>query len=369
MKKICIICSNISDSTSPRTMRVKELVDEFYRNGHKITIITATSSNINNWLIKPSQNVEIISFGKIEKIQTPIKKLLEKYLKGLLYHLFLYPDIFLTIKVYIALLKLKSISFDLLLSIATPHPIHWGVALLSINKRKSISNLWVADCGDPFYLVKTSNRKRPFYFKYIEKWTFRKVDSISIPVHTAKEGYFPEFWNKLVVIPQGINFSDIKIQIGEVSNPKLTFIYAGGFLKIHRDPTNFLLYLEAINKDFEFIIYTKGGYEFFFKNLSYELKNKIKIRSYIPRKELIFEMSKADFIINFENGTNIQMPSKLIDYGLSKRPILSVDTRDLNYRVIDEFFEKNYTNQYLVENIEQFDIQNVTKSFLALLKN
>jgi len=39
--------------------------------------------------------------------------------------------------------------YDLMISFAVPYPIHWGVAW-SITKKHKISEVWVADCGDPY---------------------------------------------------------------------------------------------------------------------------------------------------------------------------------------------------------------------------
>ena len=73
-----------------------------------------------------------------------------------------------------------------------------------------------------------------------------------------------------------------------------------------------------------------------------------------------------DFLVNFENRNNVQSPSKLIDYALTNRPILSVNPSFLDKRVVDEFLNNDYTNQLKIKNIERYDIKNVTKQFLEL---
>ena len=44
------------------------------------------------------------------------------------------------------------------------------------------------------------------------------------------------------------------------------------------------------------------------------LKEKLVIHNNIPRLELITEFSKMDFLVNINNATSNQIPSKLIDY-------------------------------------------------------
>src|SRR5690606_10094120 len=108
--------------------------------------------------------------------------------------------------VYNALKKEKNSNYDILISIAAPHPIHWGVAK-AIKKYKNIAKCWIADCGDPFMLSHNLQYKRPFYFKYYEKEFCRLADFITIPTAFAKDGYYKEFHDKLNVIPQGFNFN------------------------------------------------------------------------------------------------------------------------------------------------------------------
>src|SRR5690554_6495647 len=38
---------------------------------------------------------------------------------------------------------------DVLISIAAPHAVHWGVARAFSGKKKP-ADVWLADCGDPF---------------------------------------------------------------------------------------------------------------------------------------------------------------------------------------------------------------------------
>jgi hypothetical protein len=42
------------------------------------------------------------------------------------------------------------------------------------------------------------------------------------------------------------------------------------------------------------------------------------------REDVVWECSKADFLINVTNPSMVQTPSKLIDYGIAGRPVLDV---------------------------------------------
>ena len=79
---------------------------------------------------------------------------------------------------------------------------------------------------------------------------------------------------------------------------------------------------------------------------------------------------EADFLINFENGnTSVQVPSKLIDYSLSGRPVLSVNSFRLDKDNINNFLKGNYSGKMQMPDLSQYDIRNVASQFLALYHN
>ena len=74
-----------------------------------------------------------------------------------------------------------------------------------------------------------------------------------------------------------------------------------------------------------------------------------------------------DFTVNFENSGSKQTPSKLIDYVLIKKPILSITTGDLDIKSVDEFLIGNYSNAKLIDDPDQYRIENVYNKFLELI--
>lgn len=368
MKKIVLISYVTYPGTSPRQLRTDELAKELARQGHKVTLYVLkgdfnydTYEKENNIIIKELGPTYLFKFS--HKKGSSLNKTHIKILRKLIGRYIEYPHIELIKNSYKALKKENDI--DLLISIGSPHPIHWGVALYrSINKKKLKNTIWVSDCGDPY--MGNSLIKPPFYFKYVEKFFCRKTDYISIPIEEAKNGYYPEFLDKIKIIPQGFNFEKIKINKNFIKNQVPTFIYAGTFYRGLRDPRPLLDYLSSLNENFKFIVYTK--------NIKYLQKHKtilgdkLEIHDYIPREKLIFEMSKSDFLINLENPSKNQSPSKLIDYALSGRPILSINTnKEIDKKLIYQFIQGNYEKSFKIDNIEKYNIKNVANEFLKLL--
>jgi hypothetical protein len=79
-------------------------------------------------------------------------------------------------------------------------------------------------------------------------------------------------------------------------------------------------------------------------------------------------LATMDFLVNFENNTTTQVPSKLIDYHLTGRPILSVRNQEVNESGLQEFFRSDYTSGQSTEGYEKYRIENVAESFLSLVK-
>lgn len=354
-------------SIAPRSNRSTELVKEFARQGFDVTIYAVLGKydysqfekeyNVNVKDLGPTVFAKLNSDGKDSS--SFVNRLLKKVFRRSIE----FPDIELMFRTNRVLKKENNI--DLLITVAVPYPIHWGAAFRKMFDASSFPKTWVADCGDPYMGNKFLNK--PFYFKFIEKWFCKKADYISIPIEDAKEAYYPEFRNKIKIIPQGFDFSDVPSFDKKPNNIDVTFIYAGVFYPGIRDPRPFLDYLVSKkDKPFLFKIYTKSlnVVEPYLDLLG----EKLEVNNYIPREELLKEMAKADFLINFENNTAVQSPSKLIDYALVQRPILSINSSDkLDGKIIDEFLNRNYSDAYVVKNIEKYNIKNVVSEFLNLL--
>ncbi len=364
-KKIVIISRTILPTIAPRAYRATELAKALAKKGHDVTLIASLGKyNYDNFEKKTGITVKDLGTPSFSLRNSDGKLKLPLWKKGfvfLLMKILEFPDILLMRKVKKAVLNEGK--FDLLITIAIPHQIHWGASLIKKNERSFAC--WTSDCGDPF--MGNSFNKPFFYFKYFEKRWGKKTDFITVPVEGARDAYYNEVQHKIRVIPQGFDFSSI--QLSEYKKNKIpVFLYAGLFYPERRDPTRFFEYLCTLPYDFKFIIYaTKAD---LIEPFLMKLGNKIEIRTRIERNQLIEEMSKVDFLINITNmGTTTQVPSKLIDYSLSKRPILELTSsfdKD-EQENFDDFVLGKYKNQKVVENLEQYNSINVAESFLQLI--
>lgn len=366
-KKILVISRSFYPINSPRSFRTTELAKEFAKQGHNVTVLTPKSKE--HSLFEKEYNMVIEDLGqpKWKEIQLRgrvIPFLFRRGLRRILLLILQYPSVEYYFKVKKALKKKKknNENYDLLISIAVPYPIHWGVAAVW-KKKNNIAQTWIADCGDPFMGQENDTFRPALYFKYIEKWFCKKADYLSIPVKTAIPAYYPEFHHKIKVIPQGFRFEDIDIA------PKKKydyphFAYAGGLISGRRDPKEFFEFLVNYAHPFKFYIYTNQVE--LIDSYAKRSNKRIEIKEYLPREELLYELSKLDFVVNFENKGQKQIPSKIIDYIIIKRPILSINSFKFDQKLVEEFLSGNYQNTLAIENPEQYRIENVANEFLRL---
>lgn len=362
--KIVIVTEVVFPRIAPRAFRATELAKALAAKGHNVTLI-ASLGKYDYTEFEDKYKVKVKDLGSTGfatknsdgKINLPLWK---KGVIFFLHKLLDFPDILLLNKVKKAVINEGQI--DLLISIAVPHSVHWGVSFIS-KKNKNFTK-WVADCGDPYMGSSFSNPM--FYFKYFEKKWCEKADYISVPVESAKQAYYEEFHDKIVVIPQGFNFSEIKLN-EYVKNTVPTFMYTGFFYPKKRDPSNFLRYLSSLDFNFRFIIYTSN--DRLIRKFYSILKEKLIVRDTVSREKLFLEMSKADFLINISNkNSDTQVPSKLIDYSLAKRPILEIssDFTESERKNFDDFLSGDFSSRKIISNLEQYNIVNVSDKFLSL---
>ena len=368
-KKILIVSSAFYPEISPRSYRATELAKEFAHQGHNVTVISKYREyDYTSFLQKYALIFKMYPrpvFPSVPDYKRPFLKHLSRIARRMLSLTLEYP---LIEEMFLVKRALKNAAgFDIIISFAVPYPVHWGVAWARTRKHK-IAEKWIADCGDPYMFCRLDTFRKPFYFSFPEKKFCKKCDFITVPFEEMRTQFYPQFYNKIRVIPQGFNFNDVTISQGETNKSAPVFLFAGSVIPGKRDLSAFLDFLVGCEKDFEFIIYTNQQY--LFEKYKKSLNGKIILKEYIERLQLIFEMSKVDFLVNvdtiLDNHSNVEaIPSKLIDYALSGKPILNLSSAGLDKALVLEFLEGNYSRQRNID-LDRYNIKKVTAQFLAL---
>lgn len=366
-KKILIVSKSFYPLNTPRAFRTSELVKEFSRLGHDVHLLIPKSEyDYSEFLAQ--HKIRIHYFGPLKWQSLRASNVswigdLKRKFGRLLFLLFDYPNIEILWKLPESIRKFSN--FDLLISIAVPHSIHWAIARVR-NRNHPIAKLWVADCGDPFMGNKLESIPPPFYFSFLERYFCKKADFISVPSLGSVQGYYKEYHSKIVIIPQGFSFDNISINKDFIPGPFLKFAYAGGIAGSGIRSLNKIIdYLLSLELKFELHVFSQQAKAVLSHYLE-TAKNKIICHDAIDRTELICILSNMDFLINLDNGTTLNTPSKLIDYSLAGRPILNISAIDPDWELVHQFLNRNYENQLIVPPLENFNIKNVASKFLQL---
>ena len=360
--KIVIISRNTWPYQGPRAFRTAELSEELAKNGHDVTVyVVASDSDYSSYT--ENTGIKVFPIHMKVPMNREGKERRYNHWDRIVYHFLKkiadYP--LYEFKHRIRDVLLKESGIDLLITIAAPHEIHFGAAAAKKLAPKKFARCWIADCGDPFMF--NPYQKPMFYFAHEEKKWCKLVDFITIPVDEGINGYYPEFHNKIHTIPQGFNFGKTPIDT-YYPNPIPTFAYAGQFYPGLRDPSLFLDYLSTLKDDFRCIFFIRGDVPQIYHE---RLGERLVVHSNWSRRDIIFALSKMDFLINIPNqGSTVQVPSKLIDYAISKRPVLNIETKFCQQQVFLQFMRGDYTNKVILPRLENYDIKRVTNQFLDL---
>lgn len=374
--KIVIVTAYYYPLNVPRAFRAMELAHEFARRGCQVTVINAISVLDNDGILMSVENTPNVKLINLDVFKWYINKSVKtgercsdfilsfkQFLGRILFYLFTNKNLLL----YLKLKKRLTFEnkYDLLISVGLPFAIHWAVANKIVGH--NVADCYVADYGDPFSKYNVAIKVAP-YFQFIEKKCMNRFDFISIPTDLAINSYK---WLKddshIKVIPQGFNFSKIKLSI-YTPNSIPTFAFAGLFYSNIRNPRVFLEFLSSFTSDFRFIVYTNTRVQDCMECLKPyidKLAGRMLIIDSIPRDKLIWELSKMDFLINVKNSSKNQSPSKLIDYTLANRPIFSFSSECYDSERFLRFYNRIYDDLDSID-LSQFDIVNVANQFLDL---
>lgn len=370
--KITILTGVFYPTIHPRAFRSNELAKEFARQGHSVTVVNLrTVPDFDYKAYEEENNIKIINLGVFK--ESNLAKLAAKkstytwwgrkkryYIEYLLNgKLFRYGP-----RIAADLDCLKG--SDLVIALSTPFPVHYGY--YRYVKKHGRDFVTILDSGDPFYYSKQT--KRAIWFKYIEKNVYKHCDYLTIPTENAISLYSPIIpLNKIRIIPQGFNMKNVKLYAGSFEG-SVKIAYAGVFYWGIRNPEFIFRALEDTDVDYEFYLflrYEDARLEEVLQDYP-NLKSRMRIKLCVPHDDLLYELSKMDFLINIENLSNTQMPSKLIDYGITRRPIFSCNKATFSKEKFENFLHRQYEGSYEI-NIADYDIEKIASQFVELYNN
>ncbi len=229
--------------------------------------------------------------------------------------------------------------YDALVTVSNPYSCH----LAGLGAQNHQSRLpWLVDLGDPFSeltaepvnnlrLYRAANRR-------LERRVLQAADRVSVTTSETASSYarqFPQAAGKLHVIPPVLSLPECQ-QVLSAGNGRSAdqrprrLVYAGSLYRSIRNPRGLLQLFSRLltrpeTQDLELHFYGRSDdcrQEFQpYQNL---LGRRILIHGAVDRKFVWEQMNAAHALINLGNATQTQLPSKIIEYAATGRPILNV---------------------------------------------
>ena len=202
------------------------------------------------------------------------------------------------------------------------------------------SACWLSDFGDPFSLQRVQPHNNTMLYlalnRRVERRILQRADSITVTTQPTADIYaatFPTAANKIRVIPPLLSmvpsFDDSMMKRDD---SHIRLVYAGKLYSQTRSP-DFLLRLFTsllqhpdLAEHLELHLYgdistVQGSFD------PYEdwiARGKIVLHGTVIRQVVAQALESADILVNVGNKTAYQLPSKVIEYASTGKPILNL---------------------------------------------
>lgn len=240
-------------------------------------------------------------------------------------------------------------SYDALISVSWRVVSHFVAQRLH---RPNRSWAWVMDMGDPFsfhVMVPANNFK---IYKHLNRWAdrllFRRADAVAVTTPRTSTRYaamFPESRDKIHVIPPMFSAPPPAPARFFPRDNKIRLVFTGDLKRINRRPETLLAifrHLQTMPRGNRLELHFAGSVSQCadaFHDVLPDINRTIYIYGTVPRVTAIQMTHEADILINIGYVGDYQLPSKLVDYVSTGKPIV-------NLAVIENDVSADYLSRY-----------------------
>lgn len=344
--KILIVNYYYPPLVGAHAYRWAQLAKLWAAQGHSVTVLTSVLKDAPNR--EQLDGVDVIRVGKVKRHGAPgverrlpdNKKsnfLSKGYLISVIrkcYQFSYWPDglWYWMPSALFGMLRLRRNQYDLVVSYSPTFTAHLATLLYRKLFSKHIRT-WVADYGDPFSISDTMPPNNFGLYRKINKIVESSVlKNATCSVFTTEqtEGKYLQHFGKFnsAVIPHMADMS--AFYAGDSFEKKLkpdcdrvaNLVYVGGFHKGIREPGAMLSFFtelaERYPNSFELNIYgPSNGCDFSICNPP------LHYHGSVSRDRAIDLIKSADCLVNIDNKNCLMVPSKLVEYVATGRPIIN----------------------------------------------
>lgn len=224
--------------------------------------------------------------------------------------------------------------YDALVTVSLPFTSHLVGRRI---KRKSPELTWLVDTGDPFCFLEATPHNNLRLYKRLnyraERAVFADSDAVAVTTEATRRIYqklFPEAAGKIEVIaPLAPRQEPNARERVFADDNGLRLVFVGTLYRTIRDPSPLLATFDRLLQTelgSRLELHFFGGNndcETYFDRYADLMGKKIFLHGIVPRARALAAIQEAAALINIGNLTPYQLPSKLLEYMVSGRPIIN----------------------------------------------
>ncbi|HEX6373817.1 MAG TPA: glycosyltransferase [Longimicrobium sp.] len=227
--------------------------------------------------------------------------------------------------------------YDRLVTVSHPFTGHWVGAAL---KNENPALPWLVDVGDPFAFIEgtpVNNVRLHGARNYrAERRVLRGASVVSVttgPTRTRYAAAFPESAGKLVVVPPLLSPEAARPGNGRFlpdGAGRVRMVFVGTLYRDLRSPEPLLRLFQALLRteagaglELHFVGMLNGCEEVLAPYAPL-LGDRIFVHGAVPRERALRAMHDADVLVNLGNASGYQLPSKVVEYAATGRPVLNL---------------------------------------------